>query len=126
MTDANSGHVLSGQGTHERISPVTHEASGDPALQQAHREAKETVGNRLAFVSAAIWIGGVTGLYLLVFLPQQMAMAQATLFALGLLLPAAAPWLAYRRLIAAEVDQRRKNLAEQRAAACPRPDEGAA
>ncbi|HEX2173179.1 MAG TPA: hypothetical protein VHL09_12125 [Dehalococcoidia bacterium] len=95
---------------------MRHDKSGDPVIQKVRHEAKEVIGNRLAFVSAAIWVGGVTGLYLLVFLPQNMGTGQATLFALGLLVPAAAPWLAYRRLVAAEIERRTVTLRGRREA----------
>lgn len=106
-------------------SPVTRDPSGDPADEWVRREAKEAVGNRVAFASAAIWLVSVSVLYLLVFLPQHMGTAQATLFGVGLLLPAAVPWLFYRRLIAADVERRRKKIREDRTPESPRPNEGA-
>lgn len=69
--------------------------ASDPRLDQSRQLAKEAVGNRLALISALFWLGVITVLYFAVWLPQGTKGSVATLWGIGLLIPAALPWVAY-------------------------------
>ena len=76
------------------------------AQERARQQAKEVISGRLWLISAVIWMVGIAVLYLLVWLPQQVRPSRATLQSLALFIPAALPWLAYPRLVAAEARRR--------------------
>lgn len=78
----------------------------DANLQNARQLAKEAVGNRLALISALIWLGVITVLYLAVWLPQGTKGSVATLWGIGLLVPAALPWVTYPWWVARETARR--------------------
>lgn len=85
---------------------MQHQGTFDDLRKQALDEARRTVIERLALVSALIWMFGALALYVVVLYPLEAKPPYAMFGGLALLLPAALPWLAYPRLVARAVDER--------------------
>jgi hypothetical protein len=82
------------------MDPETQEAQAR-AVARARAEAKQKVVERLALISAAIWAVGALLAYLFVLVPIGSRPVGGMIAGVLLLVPAALPWLFYRRMLAA-------------------------
>lgn len=77
--------------------------------QQTRQEAEEAIRNRLALISTVIWAVGVvvvSPFILFILGPENFRPVWGMIIGFALLIPAALPWLAYRRLVAASTRER--------------------
>ncbi len=95
---------------------MNHQSPADGPTEESVRQARQSVIERLALISALIWMFSALLFYVLYMYPTNLKPSTGMLGGMALLIPAALPWLAYPRLVAREVASRQRRALQEQAA----------